>query len=86
MLRKLFAGFTVLSFFSVWQVAVAEESCYMCEVIKERNKNAPPPKHEYYEDYIKELEEEGKKPPECDIQFDDETPPPAAAKPADVKK
>ena len=34
--------------------------CEKCEIIREANKKLPPQKHEYYEDYLKELEEEKK--------------------------
>lgn len=35
-------------------------ACYKCEVIREENKKLPPPKHEYYEDYLEEQKAEGK--------------------------
>jgi hypothetical protein len=50
----------------------AEAGCYMCEVIKERNAKAPPPKHEYYDDYLKELREDGVPLP-GEISFEDES-------------
>ncbi|MEC7839834.1 MAG: hypothetical protein VX777_07325 [Chlamydiota bacterium] len=42
--------------------------CALCEEIKERNRNLPPPKHVYYEDYLEELKAEGKSIP-GDIDF-----------------
>lgn len=33
--------------------------CYKCEEIREKNRNLPPLKHEYYEDYLEELRAEG---------------------------
>lgn len=34
-------------------------TCYKCEVIREQNKKLPPPKYEYYEDYLEEQKAEG---------------------------
>lgn len=51
---------------------IADASCYMCEVIKERNAKAPPPKHEYYDDYLKELREDGVPLP-GEISFEEES-------------
>ena len=48
-----------------------EASCYKCEVIKVRNAKAPPPKHEYYDDYLKELREDGVPLP-GEISFEEE--------------
>lgn len=45
--------------------------CYKCEEIKERNKNLPPLKYEYYDDYLEALKAEGNPIPE-DIDFGDE--------------
>ena len=45
--------------------------CFMCEEIREKNKNLPPLKHEYYEDYLEELRLQGKSTVE-DIEFDEE--------------
>jgi hypothetical protein len=32
--------------------------CEKCKIIREQNANRPPPKHEYYEDYLKSVKEE----------------------------
>ena len=33
-------------------------ACEKCEIIREANKHLPPPKYEYYDDYLKALKEE----------------------------
>jgi hypothetical protein len=53
MKKQLFSLFILSAFGTV------SADCYKCEVIKERNAKLPPPKHEYYDDYLKELREEG---------------------------
>ena len=35
-------------------------SCFLCEQIRERNRNAPPPEYEFYEDYLEAQRAEGK--------------------------
>lgn len=49
--------------------------CEKCEIIKEANKKLPPPKYEYYDDYLKAMKEEENEEEEK-IQFlDDDIPP-----------
>ncbi|WP_143406387.1 hypothetical protein [Estrella lausannensis] len=50
--------FSMLAVFAV--SAPLTGVCYKCEVIREENKKLPPPKHEYYEDYLEEQKAEGK--------------------------
>ena len=40
---------------SVWSCGIVsgEEVCHRCEIIREENAKKPPPKYEYYEDYLK---------------------------------
>lgn len=33
----------------------AFSECFLCEEINERNRNLPPPKYEYYDDYLEDL-------------------------------
>ncbi len=47
-------------------------TCYKCEEIKEKNKNLPPLKYKYYDDYLEALKAEGKT-TSGDIDFDDNT-------------
>lgn len=47
-------------------------TCYKCEEIREHNKNLPPLKYEYYDDYLEALKAEGKPLP-TDIDFGEET-------------
>jgi len=47
----------------------AEPVCAKCEIIREKNRNTPPPKYKYYEDYLKA--EKGENPKETtDAQKD----------------
>jgi hypothetical protein len=32
--------------------------CHKCEIIREKNKHLPPPKYEFYEDYLKSMKNE----------------------------
>lgn len=57
----------------VQAAAPLSAACYKCEIIREENKKLPPPKHEYYEDYLEELKAEGKETPGA-IEFLDESP------------
>lgn len=47
-------------------------SCFKCEEIRERNKNLPPLKYEYYDDYLEALKAEGSSIPD-EIDFEDES-------------
>jgi hypothetical protein len=49
-----------------------DSTCYKCEEIKEKNKNLPPLKYEFYDDYIEAQKAEGKPIP-GDIAFEDES-------------
>ena len=48
---------------SILQIYIVNNSAYsecaLCEEIKEKNRNLPPLKHIYYEDYLEDLKTEG---------------------------
>lgn len=65
--KKLFLSLVVLCGLT----GLLTANCQKCEVIRERNAKLPPPKHEYYDDYLKELKEEGVPLP-GEITFEDD--------------
>jgi hypothetical protein len=48
-----------LTAFCLQGIALSGE-CYKCEEIKEKNKNLPPLKYEFYDDYLEAMRAEGK--------------------------
>lgn len=66
-MKKLVLGAIALTLSS--QPIIA--TCYKCEEIREKNKNLPPLKYEYYDDYLEALKAEGKPTP-GDIDFEEE--------------
>jgi len=45
-------------FFLLLSGAQAYSECELCKVIRAANEKLPPPKYEYYEDYLKAMKEE----------------------------
>jgi len=45
-------------FFLLLSASLAHAECELCKVIRAANEKLPPPKYEYYEDYLKAMKEE----------------------------
>jgi len=54
MQKAIFSLFISLLFFET-----AGAVCHQCEIIRERNRNDPGPKEEYYEDFLEARRAEG---------------------------
>ncbi|MCB1112738.1 MAG: hypothetical protein H7A37_06400 [Chlamydiales bacterium] len=44
-----------LLFFVIAGGIGTEATCYKCEMIREENKNLPPPEYEFYDEYLESL-------------------------------
>ena len=58
-IRFLSVLFTGLLISILTQGSLSAE-CTKCERIREENKNLPPLKHEFYDDYLQDLDSDGK--------------------------
>lgn len=65
--------FSALTVSLILCLSSLEGVCELCEQIRERNRNTPPPEQEYYEDFLEAQRAEGKEPP-GKIQFIDQEP------------
>jgi hypothetical protein len=63
-MRKFFivkekgSSMSKILFFLLLSASSVHAECELCKVIRAANEKLPPPKYEYYEDYLKAMKEE----------------------------